>query len=152
MNFHTTCLATILCLFGISTALAQDAKPKQEQKPKTEKKAKSGQDKKKQSSKPPKYDPGKTYAPSPVPDRTILTWSDDPATTQSVSWRTDVSVTRAVAEVAIAVDGPKLKKLPRPEVTSTKLTTNLGTAVYHSATFKNLRPENQVCISGWRRN
>ena len=144
MNLSINCVTAFLfCLFGFSPAFAQDTKPKTDQKPKTEKKAEAKKDDKKKQpvAKPPKYDPGKTYAPSPVPDRIILTWSDDPTTTQSVTWRTDVSVAKAMAEIAVSTDGPKLKKLSQPEVTSTKLTANLGTAAYHSATFKNLTPE-----------
>ena len=33
------------------------------------------------------------HAPSVLPDRVVLTWNNDPATTQSVTWRTDTSVT-----------------------------------------------------------
>ena len=33
------------------------------------------------------------YPASPSPDQIVLTWSDDPATTQTVQWRTDTSVT-----------------------------------------------------------
>ena len=29
---------------------------------------------------------------SPLPDRVVLTWNDDPTSTQSVNWRTDISV------------------------------------------------------------
>jgi len=32
------------------------------------------------------------HYPSPLPDRVVLTWNDDPATTQAVNWRTDISV------------------------------------------------------------
>ncbi|MBR15462.1 MAG: hypothetical protein CMQ25_04330, partial [Gammaproteobacteria bacterium] len=29
------------------------------------------------------------HAPTPLPDRVVLTWEGDPSTTQSVTWRTD---------------------------------------------------------------
>src|SRR5262245_40462921 len=44
------------------------------------------------------------HAPKPLPDRIVLTWPADPATTQAVSWRTDPTVIRALAEIAIAND------------------------------------------------
>jgi hypothetical protein len=37
------------------------------------------------------YDPHSHYEPTPIPERVILTWEGDPATTQSVTWRTDTS-------------------------------------------------------------
>ena len=40
------------------------------------------------------------YPPTSHPDRIILTWESDPATTQSVSWRTDTSVDQALALLA----------------------------------------------------
>jgi len=43
---------------------------------------------------------------TPWPDRVILTWSGDPATTQSITWRTDTTVSRAVAQYALASPGP----------------------------------------------
>ena len=35
------------------------------------------------------------HAPTPLPDRVVLTWEEDPATTQSVSWRTDTNIKEA---------------------------------------------------------
>ena len=42
------------------------------------------------------------YAPRPLPDRIVLTWRGDPAISQAVTWRTDTSIVRAVAEFAVA--------------------------------------------------
>ena len=42
------------------------------------------------------------HYPSPLPDRVVLTWNDDPATTQAVNWRTDVSVKAGLAQLAVA--------------------------------------------------
>ena len=36
------------------------------------------------------------HAPTPLPDRVVLTWEGDPSTTQSVTWRTDVSVKKGI--------------------------------------------------------
>ncbi|MDD5062868.1 MAG: hypothetical protein PHN44_11365, partial [Candidatus Marinimicrobia bacterium] len=42
------------------------------------------------------------YKPTQYPDHIIISWSDDPASTQSVNWRSDVSITTAYAEIAKA--------------------------------------------------
>ena len=47
------------------------------------------------------------WEPSAVPDRIVLSWSDDPSTTMSVTWRTDTSVRQAIGEIAPAEGGPK---------------------------------------------
>ncbi len=53
--------------------------------------------------------------PAPVkeqaayPEHIILTWKDDPATTQAVSWRTDSSVSGAFAEIAISDPSPDFR-------------------------------------------
>ena len=50
------------------------------------------------------------HYPSPLPDRVVLTWNDDPATTQAVNWRTDVSVKAGLAQLAVAnANGRALK-------------------------------------------
>jgi len=35
------------------------------------------------------------HEPTLLPDRVVLTWEDDPATTQSVTWRTDTSTKKS---------------------------------------------------------
>ena len=85
--------------------------------------------------------------PSPQPDHIVLNFSDDPATTQSVTWRTDTSVTTAIAEIAIATGGPrfwrnavsvegKTERMDASKVKSAEAIAN-----YHSATFTNLTPD-----------
>ena len=51
---------------------------------------------------PTKFSPKLAHEPSPLPDRVVLTWEDDPATSQSVTWRTDVSIKAGKAHLAIA--------------------------------------------------
>lgn len=81
------------------------------------------------------------HAPSPQPDRVILTWAGDPKTTQAVTWRTDVSVERATAEIATAEDGPLFRKKARQVVARTeRFTSDLGDAHYHSVQFEGLQP------------
>lgn len=85
--------------------------------------------------------------PSAQPDHIALNFSGDPATTQSVTWRTDTSITAAVAEIAIATGGPSFW---RNAITVTATTERMDAskvksaetiAHYHSATFTNLTPD-----------
>ena len=79
--------------------------------------------------------------PSPLPDRVILTWEDNPSTTQSVSWRTDISVKRAIAQLAVAnSNGRALKPKTFPALT-TKFSSDLNSSHYHTVTFRDLDPE-----------
>lgn len=84
---------------------------------------------------------------SPHPDRVVLTWSGDPATTQSVTWRTDTTVAAGRAQVAIATAGPAFGRTAVTVPASTErlaATTVPGaglTVHYHSATFTNLLPD-----------
>ena len=91
--------------------------------------------------KPVRYPDAAAHAPRPLPDRIVLTWSADPATTQSVTWRTDTSIERAVAELAVANDnGRALKPGSHPAVT-TDFKSDLNEAHYHSVTFTGLTPD-----------
>lgn len=92
----------------------------------------------------------KTYAQSfkagPMPDRIILTWSDNPACTQSVTWRTDTTVKQGFGQILIENSSPKLEKPESKEyvaVTSSLSGKEYDKANYHSVTFKDLKP-NQV--------
>jgi len=81
------------------------------------------------------------HAPTPLPDRVVLTWSEDPATTQSVTWRTDTSVTTAVAEIAVANANGRALAPRRFTAETTDLSSDLNHAHYHSLTFRDLRPD-----------
>ncbi len=81
------------------------------------------------------------FPPQPIPDRVILTWSGDPATTQSVSWRTDTTITVSLAEIAIADPGPDfVRNASRMEGTFEVLNAWPTSAHYHSITFSDLLP------------
>lgn len=82
------------------------------------------------------------HRPSPVPDRIVLTWCGDPATTQAVNWRTDTSVAEAFAEIAPAEEGPlfAIKGTRHPAIT-TVLESDLGISHYHSVRFDQLTPK-----------
>ena len=83
-----------------------------------------------------------TYRPTAVPDRIVLTWTGDPATTQAVTWRTDDSVTDAVAEIAPAGHGPEFVEQSRSvAATTTPLQSDLSLAHHHTAEFTGLRPK-----------
>ena len=80
------------------------------------------------------------HAPRPLPDRVVLTWNGNPATTQAVTWRTDTSVKRGVAELSPATDAAK-DLAPRTFAARTEpLASDLGDAHHHSVTFTGLTP------------
>lgn len=82
------------------------------------------------------------YAPLPYPDRVILTWTANPANSQTVTWRTDTTVTAAMAQIKAEDSSPALEN----EVVSYDAATRplrggaYQTANYHNVTFKNLKP------------
>ncbi len=81
------------------------------------------------------------YRATPVPDRVILTWAGDPATTAAVTWRTDASVSAAVAQLAVAEDGPNfVKKAKNTPANTEKLD---DAAKVHSVKFTGLQPSTQ---------
>jgi 3',5'-cyclic AMP phosphodiesterase CpdA len=101
-----------------------------------------------------RYPAAAAYRPTPLPDRVILTWSDDPATTQAVTWRTSTAVSNPIAQIARAEAGPGFDPIdkrvkPGPDKITTinavtePLVTDLSTAHYHSVTFTGLRPATQ---------
>ncbi len=80
------------------------------------------------------------------PDRVLLVWSDDPARTQTVTWRTDVPCEGAVAQIvpAAAAPGPDFVDDASIMPASTKPVANAsegGTTVYyHQVKFTGLEP------------
>jgi 3',5'-cyclic AMP phosphodiesterase CpdA len=91
--------------------------------------------------------PAKWSAPTVLPDHIILTFSGDPSSTQSVTWRTNTAVKNVVAEVALADGAPKFwRNAVKVEATTSLMdadtvsTANVR-AHYHSVTFTNLLPD-----------
>ncbi len=81
------------------------------------------------------------YEASPLPDRIVLTWVEDPATSQAVTWRTNTSVDTSWAEIAIAGHGPDfIDDSHRLAAESTELSTHLGKVRYHTVRFEELTP------------
>lgn len=91
--------------------------------------------------KPTLYGDQLAHAPRPLPDRIVLTWSGDPTSTQSVTWRTDVSVERGAAEIAVANESGRELKPSAVPATTTDFATNLGHAHLHTVEFINLSPD-----------
>jgi 3',5'-cyclic AMP phosphodiesterase CpdA len=82
------------------------------------------------------------HRPTAIPDRIILTWTGDPATTQAVTWRTDATVGKAVAQIAPADAGPLfVPQAKTVNATSEPMTTDLGAAKSHSVEFRGLSPK-----------
>ena len=104
------------------------------------------------SEKPIRYPDVKAHAPTPIPDRLVLTWSGDPATTQAVTWRTDTTVRKSLGQIAAATEGPEfdprlglnpavdVKLVTTLPAIITYLNTDLGPAHYHSVEFTGLKP------------
>src|SRR5262245_23303651 len=103
---------------------------------------------------PPKYDENLVCKPTPLPDRVILTWAGDPATSQAVTWRTDTSVasSKAVAQLAVAEAGPGFDpewgrkgsaggKMTSRTARTEVLMTAVNEAHYHSVNFTGLKPK-----------
>jgi hypothetical protein len=75
------------------------------------------------------------------PSRVVLTWRDDPARTQAVTWRTDAFVDESFAEIAEASANPGFGALARRSpARTTAVAVPAGTAYYHEARFTALRP------------
>jgi len=83
-------------------------------------------------------------APGPYPDRVVLNWEQDPASTLSVTWRTDSTVTDAKAQIAPALGAPSFYTEARTveattqDLHSHEVTGESVSAHYHSATFEGL--------------
>jgi predicted MPP superfamily phosphohydrolase len=76
------------------------------------------------------------------PDRIILSWSNDTATTQSVTWRTATEIEESFAELVEASDGPKFPANKKTFTANRELVESRN-MTYHSfsITFTDLKPE-----------
>ncbi|WAC12249.1 purple acid phosphatase family protein [Dyadobacter pollutisoli] len=86
----------------------------------------------------------KTYPASVFPDRIILGYKGNPAISQAVNWRTDSTVTNAVAAISEADPSPDfqphakiVKALTQPTILDGK------TVLYHEVNFTDLKPATQ---------
>ncbi len=99
---------------------------------------------------PPAVTASELYKPTRMPDRIVLTWEDDPTTTQAVTWRTSSEVEAAFAEIAPAAKGGYVKEtkrlgfdehLQRVPAETTFFKNNLHDCHIHVARFAGLKPE-----------
>ncbi|MFN7119288.1 MAG: metallophosphoesterase [Saprospiraceae bacterium] len=80
------------------------------------------------------------YPPSPVPDRIILNYKDNPATSIGVNWRTAVSVQKGYGQIAKATAGPDFDSIQVVKAERELLVSDLNAAHYYSIQFTGLEP------------
>ncbi|MDQ8199433.1 metallophosphoesterase family protein [Pelagicoccus enzymogenes] len=91
----------------------------------------------------PRFQPNnftRKVTPSHTPDRIVLTWSGDPASSQSVTWRTDSSIPESFAELTIAADHANGLDPSTWTADTQFLLTDQGGAHYHTVSFTSLNP------------
>lgn len=92
----------------------------------------------------PEYPIEEIHAPTPVPDRTVLTPTEDLSTSQAVSWRTDETVNTAQAQIALATDNSGFKADSETIIAETgePMVADLGyPTLNHTVTFGDLTPD-----------
>jgi hypothetical protein len=84
-----------------------------------------------------------SYPPSIRPDRVILTWQGDTATTQSVTWRTSAEVKHPIAQFAPSASGAGFVANARSVEAATHPleTREHGRVLHHTVHFVGLTPE-----------
>ena len=81
------------------------------------------------------------FTPSPVPDRIVLTWTDNPMRSQAVTWRTSADVPQGMGEIAVAGEGPLfVEGTQKVKANTVRLEGDLGAAHYHTVEFIDLKP------------
>ncbi|MCA9064240.1 MAG: metallophosphoesterase family protein [Planctomycetaceae bacterium] len=81
------------------------------------------------------------WAPTAIPDRVCLCMTATPATSMAVTWRTDVTVTDAVAQIAVADHGPGFANTAvTVSARSSTFESNLNESLRHEVTFSSLLP------------
>ena len=88
-----------------------------------------------------KFSQEMAHLPTPLPDRVVLTWNDNPATTQSVNWRTDISVKKGFAQLAIANANGRTLKPIKFNAETVYFKSDINEAHYHNVTFRNLKED-----------
>jgi len=92
----------------------------------------------------PAYPQADKHRPTTLPDRIVLTHEGDPATSQSVTWRTDTTVKTAQAQIAKSAGGPGFKSSATTVLATRNVTqtANLGyETVFHTVRFTGLEPK-----------
>jgi hypothetical protein len=92
--------------------------------------------------------PSQTYAvqqvnqlaASQIPDHIILTWQGDPKTTQTISWRTDTTITKSIVQYTKEADFSSFpEKSLSVEGKTEKLSSDLGDMSLHTVLLTNLQ-------------
>ncbi|MBS11336.1 MAG: metallophosphoesterase [Gemmatimonadetes bacterium] len=79
-----------------------------------------------------------------IPDRIVLTWNGDPATSAAVTWRTNTQIVASEAEIAKAVGSPNFRLYATRTGASMERFEAAGYAFHsHTVTFENLDPATQ---------
>lgn len=82
------------------------------------------------------------YLPESYPDRVILTWYDDPRTTQAVTWRTDTTIQTSFLEIAMSDPSPDFpSKAKRIKAKTSFLKIEDIEANYHAVEIDSLLPD-----------
>lgn len=82
-----------------------------------------------------------TFANTGAPENIVLTWKEDPSTSQAVTWRTDESINHGYAEIALADAAPTFWETSTQHKAETViLQTENGLKYYHSVNFIDLKP------------
>ena len=81
------------------------------------------------------------HVPTPLPDRVVLTWKGNPSTTQSVTWRTDTSIKKGIAQLAIANANGRTLKTAALDAKTSFFKSDINEAHYHTVTFTKLTPD-----------
>ncbi|SDE04610.1 purple acid phosphatase family protein [Sporomusa acidovorans] len=90
-----------------------------------------------------------------VPEHITLTWSEDPKTTQTITWQTAATTVDGLVQYAEAMNKQLLPlHAVRIAADVTALHTNTGSVAVHSATLTGLKPNTRYVyqvggISGW---
>lgn len=85
-----------------------------------------------------------SYPSSATPDHVVLTWSDDPATTQTIQWRTNAEVSKGAVRYGLKADAgtsPFLVVEAATERIDTPFVVNDPGVSRHTATIRELQPD-----------
>jgi len=90
---------------------------------------------------PPQVSDRELHKPTRMPDRIILSWTGDTATTQTVTWRTSTEVGSAFAEIALSEPGSQFRKKTRRRPAQTSFfKSDLSECHIHTVQFQELKP------------
>ncbi len=79
--------------------------------------------------------------PSAIPDRIVLNWKTDPATSQAATWRTGAAVSQGFGQIAPAAASPEFtEEAQQFKAETLPLQTGNDLVYFHSVNFVGLRP------------